>query len=45
VKGVETIVRTNGVELAVETFGRADDPAVLLIQGAADGRHRPACSR
>jgi pimeloyl-ACP methyl ester carboxylesterase len=29
------IVRVNGVELCVETFGDPDDPAVLLIMGAA----------
>ena len=30
----QRIVRANGVDLCVETFGRADDPAVLLIMGA-----------
>ena len=28
------IVRANGVELCVETFGDPDDPAILLIHGA-----------
>src|SRR5215472_1738979 len=28
-----TTVRANGVELAVETFGRDDDPLVLLAGG------------
>jgi pimeloyl-ACP methyl ester carboxylesterase len=31
----DTIVHANGVELCVETFGAADDEAVLLIMGAA----------
>lgn len=30
----ERIVRTNGVELCVETFGDSADPAILLIHGA-----------
>ncbi len=30
----ERIVETNGVELCVETFGNASDPAILLIHGA-----------
>ncbi|MFI9814724.1 alpha/beta fold hydrolase [Saccharothrix variisporea] len=30
----EQIVRANGVDLCVETFGRPEDPAVLLIMGA-----------
>nr|WP_201447062.1 alpha/beta hydrolase [Conexibacter woesei] len=31
----ERIVRANGVELCVETFGDAADPAVLLVHGAS----------
>lgn len=31
--GEERLVRANGVTLCVETFGREDDPAVLLIAG------------
>ncbi len=31
----ETIVRANGVDLCVETFGDGADPAILLIHGAA----------
>jgi pimeloyl-ACP methyl ester carboxylesterase len=30
----EQFVQTNGVELCVETFGDASDPAILLIHGA-----------
>src|SRR5688572_27420040 len=30
----ETIFKINGVEICTETFGNADDPAVLLIMGA-----------
>jgi pimeloyl-ACP methyl ester carboxylesterase len=30
----EKIVRANGVDLCAETFGRASDPALLLIHGA-----------
>ncbi|RJL32592.1 alpha/beta fold hydrolase [Bailinhaonella thermotolerans] len=32
---VERIVRANGVRICLETFGRADYPAILLIMGAA----------
>jgi pimeloyl-ACP methyl ester carboxylesterase len=32
---VETMVKVNGVELCVDTFGDPDDPAILLIGGAA----------
>lgn len=28
-----TSVRTNGVDLGIESFGRADDPLVLLVGG------------
>jgi pimeloyl-ACP methyl ester carboxylesterase len=31
----ETMVPANGVDLCLETFGAADDPAVLLIAGGA----------
>jgi pimeloyl-ACP methyl ester carboxylesterase len=31
----ETMIHANGVELCVETFGTATDPAILLIMGAA----------
>jgi pimeloyl-ACP methyl ester carboxylesterase len=31
----ERIVRANGVDLCVETFGRGGNPAILLIAGAA----------
>jgi pimeloyl-ACP methyl ester carboxylesterase len=31
----ENIVRANGVDLCVETFGDPADPAILLIHGAA----------
>ena len=31
----ERILKANGVELCAETFGRASDPAILLIHGAA----------
>jgi hypothetical protein len=31
----ERIVRANGVDLCVETFGTSEDPAILLIMGAA----------
>jgi pimeloyl-ACP methyl ester carboxylesterase len=31
----EQLVRANGVELCVETFGDAADPAILLIHGAS----------
>jgi pimeloyl-ACP methyl ester carboxylesterase len=31
----EKIVEVNGVALCVQTFGRADDPAVLLVMGLA----------
>jgi pimeloyl-ACP methyl ester carboxylesterase len=31
----DKIVRTNGVDLCVETFGDPTDPAILLIMGAA----------
>lgn len=30
----ERMVRTNGVDLCVETFGDPGDPAILLIMGA-----------
>jgi pimeloyl-ACP methyl ester carboxylesterase len=30
----EQLVRTNGVELCVETFGEPENPAILLIMGA-----------
>lgn len=32
----EKLIKVNGVELATETFGNSDDPAVLLIQGAGN---------
>jgi pimeloyl-ACP methyl ester carboxylesterase len=31
----ETMVKANGVDLCVETFGDAGDPAILLIHGAS----------
>ena len=31
----EQFLNVNGVRLCVETFGRADDPAILLIHGAS----------
>src|SRR5690349_2929989 len=31
----ETMMPVNGIELCVETFGEAGDPALLLIAGAA----------
>src|SRR3712207_6990050 len=31
----EQFLDVNGVRLCIETFGRADDPAVLLIHGAS----------
>jgi pimeloyl-ACP methyl ester carboxylesterase len=31
----ERLVHTNGVDLCIETFGAAADPAVLLMEGAA----------
>jgi pimeloyl-ACP methyl ester carboxylesterase len=31
----ERIVMANGVDICVETFGQPDDPAILLIHGAA----------
>lgn len=31
----ERVVRANGVDLWVETFGDPGDPAILLISGAA----------
>jgi len=31
----EKIIEANGVELCVETFGAAADPAILLIHGAS----------
>jgi pimeloyl-ACP methyl ester carboxylesterase len=33
--GPEQIVRANGVDLCLETFGDRSDPAILLIHGAA----------
>jgi pimeloyl-ACP methyl ester carboxylesterase len=30
----ERAVRANGVDLCVQTFGRADDPTILLVMGA-----------
>jgi pimeloyl-ACP methyl ester carboxylesterase len=33
--GNDRIVRSNGVDICVETFGDPDDPAILLIHGAA----------
>ncbi|MEA3214483.1 MAG: hypothetical protein QOJ19_639, partial [Acidimicrobiia bacterium] len=27
------VARSNGIEVAYETFGRASDPAVLLVNG------------
>ncbi|MET1072380.1 MAG: alpha/beta fold hydrolase, partial [Umezawaea sp.] len=33
--GGERLLRVNGVELCVETFGAPGDPAVLLVAGAA----------
>jgi len=35
----ETIVRANGVDLCVQTFGDPGDPAILLIHGAATSMH------
>jgi pimeloyl-ACP methyl ester carboxylesterase len=35
----ERIVRANGVELCVETFGDPADPAILLIHGAGASMH------
>lgn len=32
----EKLIPVNGVELATQTFGNPDDPAVLLIQGAGN---------
>lgn len=34
-RGSSSAVEANGVELAVETFGDADDPALLLISGSS----------
>ncbi len=34
----ERLVRANGVDLCVESFGDPADPAILLVHGAA-----PAC--
>jgi pimeloyl-ACP methyl ester carboxylesterase len=31
----ETMIHANGVDLCVETFGAATDPAILLVMGAA----------
>jgi pimeloyl-ACP methyl ester carboxylesterase len=31
----ERMMHVNGVELCVETFGDASDPAVLLVHGAS----------
>ncbi|WP_235921728.1 alpha/beta fold hydrolase [Lentzea tibetensis] len=33
--GAERIIEANGVELCVETFGDAADPAILLVHGAS----------
>lgn len=33
------IVQANGVDLCVETFGNAADPAILLVHGAATSMH------
>ena len=44
----ETMVPANGVDLCLETFGAGDDPAVLLIAGAArsmDWWEEPFCRR
>lgn len=30
----ETMIKANGIEICVETFGNPKDPAVLLIMGA-----------
>jgi fermentation-respiration switch protein FrsA (DUF1100 family) len=38
----ERIVRANGVDLCVQTFGTPADPAILLISGAATNPARPA---
>jgi pimeloyl-ACP methyl ester carboxylesterase len=34
-KSTERILQVNGVELCTQTFGSADDPAVLLVMGLA----------
>lgn len=34
--GDERVIRVNGVDLCVETFGDAADPAIVLIHGAAN---------
>jgi pimeloyl-ACP methyl ester carboxylesterase len=34
-ESAQRIVRANGVDLCIETFGDPDDPAILLIGGAA----------
>lgn len=31
----EALLEANGVDLCVETFGEAADPAILLIHGAS----------
>jgi len=33
--GAETLIAINGIELCVQTFGRAENPAILLIGGSA----------
>jgi hypothetical protein len=35
----ERMVRANGVDLCVETFGDSADPAILLIHGASADEH------
>ena len=45
---MEQLVRANGVELCVETFGAQTDPAILLIHGASasmDFWETPFCER
>lgn len=46
--GTEALIRINGVDLCVETFGDPADPALLLIAGAAssmDAWHDEFCQR
>lgn len=44
----ERLVRANGVDLCVETFGDPEDPAILLLMGAASSMlawHEEFCTR
>jgi pimeloyl-ACP methyl ester carboxylesterase len=44
----ERLVRANGVDLCVETYGDPEDPAILLIMGAASSMfawHEEFCGR